>query len=78
MTPPRMQPKDGIAWVTGASSGIGAAVALELARRGWTVAATARRLDKLEALGKRMAAAGGFEHLMLVVLIVLMVFKPGA
>lgn len=50
MTPPRMQPKDGIAWVTGASSGIGAAVALELARRGWTVAVTARRLDKLEAL----------------------------
>ncbi|WP_326873982.1 SDR family NAD(P)-dependent oxidoreductase [Bosea sp. (in: a-proteobacteria)] len=50
MAMPRMQPQDGVAWVTGASSGIGAAVALELARRGWTVAATARRLDKLEAL----------------------------
>lgn len=33
---------DGCAWVTGASSGIGASLALELARRGWTVAASAR------------------------------------
>ncbi|MGV8839694.1 MAG: SDR family NAD(P)-dependent oxidoreductase [Bauldia sp.] len=32
----------GIAWVTGASKGIGRAVALALARRGWTVAASAR------------------------------------
>lgn len=48
MTMPRMQPQDGVAWITGASSGIGEAVALELARRGWTVAITARRLDLLE------------------------------
>ena len=52
MAPSRMKPQDGIAWVTGASSGIGAAVALELARRGWTVAATARRVDALEALAR--------------------------
>lgn len=54
----RMQPADGVAWITGASSGIGRSVALELARRGWTVAASARRLDALEAL---VAEAAGLE-----------------
>lgn len=53
MALPRMKPQDGVAWVTGASSGIGAMVALELARRGWTVAITARRTDALEALARR-------------------------
>lgn len=43
-------PRDGCAWVTGASSGLGREIALELARRGWTVAASARRADALEAL----------------------------
>lgn len=46
----RAHPTDGIAWVTGASSGIGREVALELARRGYTVAVTARRVDELQAL----------------------------
>jgi NAD(P)-dependent dehydrogenase (short-subunit alcohol dehydrogenase family) len=46
----RAHPNDGIAWVTGASSGIGRAVALELARRGYAVAATARRAAELEAM----------------------------
>src|SRR3982074_260556 len=46
----RAHPNDGIAWVTGASSGIGRAVALELAQRGFSVAATARRAAELEAL----------------------------
>ena len=36
----RADPQSGVAWVTGASSGVGRAVALELARRGYTVAAT--------------------------------------
>ena len=46
----RARPQDGSAWVTGASSGIGRGVALELARRGYTVYATARRAEALEAL----------------------------
>ena len=46
----RASPQKGIAFVTGASSGIGRSVALELARRGYKVAAVARRLPELEAL----------------------------
>lgn len=42
-----------IAWITGASSGIGAALAIELARRGVLVAASARRQGELEALAAR-------------------------
>ncbi|MEM6973410.1 MAG: SDR family NAD(P)-dependent oxidoreductase [Pseudomonadota bacterium] len=45
-----MTPADGVAWVTGASGGIGRALCLSLARRGWDVHATARRADALEAL----------------------------
>jgi len=48
----RANPSEGVAWVTGASSGIGEGVARELARRGYMVAATARRMDALEALAK--------------------------
>jgi len=39
-----------IAWITGASKGIGQAVARELAAEGWTVAASARDAAALEAL----------------------------
>ncbi|HEY5796120.1 MAG TPA: SDR family NAD(P)-dependent oxidoreductase [Bosea sp. (in: a-proteobacteria)] len=59
MSLPRMQPSDGVAWITGASSGIGEAVALELARRGWTVAITARRLDQLEDVARRAEGLPG-------------------
>lgn len=44
------RPEDGLAWITGASSGIGRQVALDLARAGWTVAVTARREDELARL----------------------------
>jgi len=62
----RAKPSDGIAWVTGASSGIGRGTVLELARRGYTVVATARRQNELEALvadaadlpGRVIAAVG--------------------
>lgn len=44
------RPQDGIAWITGASTGIGEAVARHMVAQGWTVAVTARAADKLEAL----------------------------
>lgn len=48
----RMTPADGAAWVTGASGGIGKAVAERLADEGWTVWATARSADDLAAMAK--------------------------
>lgn len=54
----RASPADGVAWVTGASSGMGRATALELVRRGWTVVATARRAEELAALAADPAAMG--------------------
>lgn len=44
------RPEDGPIWITGASDGIGRALALEMADRGFTVHATARSADRLAAL----------------------------
>ncbi|HEU5063857.1 MAG TPA: SDR family NAD(P)-dependent oxidoreductase [Solirubrobacterales bacterium] len=45
--------------MTGASSGIGAAAARELAARGAAVALLARRAERIESLGGEIADAGG-------------------
>lgn len=47
------------AFITGASSGIGAALARHLAAEGITVALAARREDPLQQLADEIAAAGG-------------------
>lgn len=55
------QPHAGkVALVTGSSSGAGAAIALELARRGATVAVHCRsRMEEAEAIVRRIVDAGG-------------------
>ena len=51
--------KDKVVVITGASSGIGEAIAVMLAERGAKVVLGARGLDRLEALARRIAGAGG-------------------
>lgn len=48
-----------VAFITGASSGIGAASAYEFARRGYRVALVARRTDRLKVLKEKIEGAGG-------------------
>jgi NAD(P)-dependent dehydrogenase (short-subunit alcohol dehydrogenase family) len=54
--------KGKVAWVTGAGSGIGEAVALMLAREGVTVVLTGRRREPLETVFARISEAGGNAH----------------
>ena len=48
-----------VAVITGASSGIGAAVAVGLAKEGASVVLAARRLDALESVKRKVSAYGG-------------------
>lgn len=52
------RPADGAAWITGASEGLGRALALRLASQGWTVYASARSADKLDALASSFTGPG--------------------
>jgi len=45
-------------FITGASSGLGEAIAVEFARRGYAVAIAARRLERIAALANRLRDAG--------------------
>lgn len=47
-----------VAWITGGGSGIGRAVALELARQGANVAVSGRRLDRLQEVVAELEALG--------------------
>lgn len=55
--------QDKVVWITGASSGIGEAMAYELARRGALLVLSARRADVLEAVKSRCERPG--KHLVL-------------
>lgn len=48
--------KQQVAWLVGASSGIGQALAFQLAQAGWVVAISARRLDALQTMQAQQAA----------------------
>jgi NAD(P)-dependent dehydrogenase (short-subunit alcohol dehydrogenase family) len=48
-----------VAWITGATSGIGRACALELARHGARVVASGRRQERLQEVCEEIAAMGG-------------------
>lgn len=54
----RVNSERGLAWVTGASSGIGRALALQLVRDGYSVVVTARNHTKLVVLQQEAAADG--------------------
>lgn len=57
-----MKIKDSLALVTGASSGIGAATAIALARKGARVILMARTQSALEAVADKIRARGGVAH----------------
>lgn len=48
-----------VVWITGAGSGIGKALSLEIAKQGGTVAVSGRRAKNLEEVAKAIEEAGG-------------------
>jgi short-subunit dehydrogenase len=50
---------DKVVWITGASSGIGKAMAFEWARLGFRVALSARRKEFLDAVAQKITVSGG-------------------
>ena len=44
-----------VIWITGASTGIGKALAMKFSKNGWNVAISARRLELLEKISKQMS-----------------------
>ena len=57
--PSSLPQRQKVAVVTGASGGIGAAVALRLARQGYRIFLVARRVDRLDALAAEIQGEGG-------------------
>lgn len=55
----RANPEDGLVWITGGSSGIGRALASQLAAAGYTVAVTAREGDEIDLLVAESAGLSG-------------------
>jgi short-subunit dehydrogenase len=47
-------------WITGASSGIGKALAIKFSSKGWNVAASARRKELLDEIGKNNSNISSF------------------
>jgi 3-hydroxy acid dehydrogenase/malonic semialdehyde reductase len=58
MSSPKKHFSDMTACITGASSGIGEAIALDLAKDGWNLCLGARRLDRLSKLKERLLSQG--------------------